>query len=93
MIANVLWAALAVSCVLAVIGVVQRSGAALVAAGGLGLVFSGAAMMSIGRFIVLIPLLEIAIGAAYLAKVRRRVLWVLGGVALVLYVTQLATLL
>ena len=93
MIADVLWAALAVSCVLAVIGVIQRSGAALVVAGLLGLGFSLAAMMSIGRFVVLIPLLEIAIGAGYLAKARRRVLWVLGGVALVLYVAQAATLL
>lgn len=64
----------------------------MVAAGVLGLGFSWAAMMSIGRFIVLIPLLEIAIGAGYLANVRGRVLWMLGGVALVLYVAQLAML-
>ena len=92
-VAVVLWAALAASCVLAVIGVQRRSGATLVAAGVLGLGFSGAAVLSIGRFVVLLPLLELAIGAGYLSKAPRGMLWVLAGVAIALYVAQLATLL
>lgn len=92
MIAGLLWAALGASCVLAVIGVARRSGAALLLAGPLGLGFSWASMMSVGRLVVLMPLLEIAIGAGYLTHARRRVLWLLGVVALGLYVAQLAAL-
>lgn len=93
MLAVLLWVALAVSVVLAVIGVVRRSATALLVAGTLSLVFCGAAMLSVGRFVLLIPLLVIAIGAGYLAEARRTTLYVLGGVAAVLYVAQMATLL
>ena len=90
MVATVLWAGLLVSCVLASIGVMRRSGWALIAAGLLGLGFSWAAILSIGRFIVLAPLLEIALGSGYLLRARRTMLSALAGAAVVLYIAQWA---
>ena len=93
LIALVLWIALAASLVLGVFGIARRSGALLLVAGLLSLGFCWAAMLSIGRLLVLIPLLELAFGVAYLARARGRTLYVAGGIAATLYVAQLAMLL
>ncbi len=93
MIAGLLLAAVVVSCVLAVIGLIRRAGWFLLFAGLLGLIYSWAGMMSIGRFILLIPLLEIASGVGYLVKARTTILWLLSGVACALYVAQLVMVL
>ncbi len=86
MIAGLLWASWIVSCVLAVNGVMRRAGAFLLVAGLLRLIVPWVAMMSIGRFILLIPLLEIAIGVGYLSKARTTIQWLLAGLACTLYV-------
>lgn len=93
MIAGMLWASLIVSCGLAVSGVMRRAGALLLVAGLLSLIDSWAAMMSIGRFILLLPLLEIAIGVGYLSKARTTTQWILASVACALYVAQLVLIL
>ncbi len=92
MTAGPLWAALAASFVLAALGMDRRSGPLMLLSGFLGLVCSATAMVSIGRFVVFIPLLELAMGIGFLAKVRRPVLWTLAGVAAALYIAQLLML-
>jgi hypothetical protein len=90
--AGLLWAAFAASFVLATLGLARRSGLLMVLGGLLGLAFAAAAMLSIGRFVILVPFLELAIGIGFLTKARASILWILGGVAVGLYIAQLAVL-
>lgn len=87
-VAVLLWATLAASLVLLILGVRRRSGAMLLVAGGLSLLVSWASILSIGRFLVLLPLVEIALGAGYLTRLRTAGRYGLVGAATALYVAQ-----
>ncbi len=86
-----LWTLLGVSVLLGVWGVARRSGPLLVVAGLLSLALSWTAMLSIGRFLLLLPLLELAAGTGLLLHSRRG-LYVALAVALGLYALQLLSL-
>ena len=91
-IALLLWSGLGASLVMSVVGWTTRSGTLSVVAGAMSLVFCWAAGLSIGRFLVVVPLLDFAIGARLLLKASRTVGAVLIGIALALYLGQGALL-
>ena len=86
-----LWTLLVVSVGLGIRGVERRSAWMLLVAGAIALGWSWAAMMSVGRFTLILPLLELAGGVGLLLRSRRGMV-VLLCVAVLLYGLQLAML-
>ena len=91
-IALLLWSGLGASLAMSVMGWTMRSGALSVVAGAISLVFCWAGALSIGRLLVVVPLLDFAIGARLLLKASRTVGAVLIGIAVALYLGQAALL-
>lgn len=85
------WTLLGISVVLGIWGAARRSAGLLFIAGALSLSFSLVAMLSIGRFLLILPLLAFAAGTGFLVRSRRG-MFILVGVAVLVYGLQLAVL-
>lgn len=90
-IAAALWTILGVSVLLGIWGIARRSPTLLFISGALSLALSVIAMLSIGRFLLIMPLLELAAATGLLLR-SRRCLFILAGVAVLIFGLQLATL-
>ena len=91
-VAIALWGMLGAAGVLGAVGLLRRRAAPLLVGGALALVFCWMGMLSLGLFVLIVPLLEFAAGIGLLLR-RRRAMPLLFGWAVALYAGALLAVL